>query len=106
LLDLFSGIGCFNEGLRKSGLDFQKVYFSDTDKYANYIYMKRFPDAISLGNVRNIDINEQVDIMTAGFPCPKFSRMGNEEGFEKDNLFYSTIDIAKKTNPYIIIYEM
>jgi len=54
-VDIFSGIGGFSLGAYWAGLQFEKHYFSEIDSYAIEIYKKRFPNAISLGNIKNID---------------------------------------------------
>ena len=41
LLDLFSGIGGFSLGVEKTGIEINKHYFSDIDKYANKTYKRR-----------------------------------------------------------------
>ena len=53
-LDLFSGIGGFALGAYWAGWRFDKHYFSEVDDYAIKVYQRRFPDAIPLGDIRNI----------------------------------------------------
>jgi len=54
-LDLFSGIGGFPLGAYWAGMRFENHYFSEVDKYAIKVYQRRFPDAIPLGDIREID---------------------------------------------------
>ena len=54
-LDLFSGIGGFALAAYWAGLRFDKHYFSEVDDYAIKLYQRRFPEAIALGNIKNIN---------------------------------------------------
>jgi len=54
-LDLFSGIGGFALGAEWAGIRFDKHYFSEVDPYAIKVYEKRFPGAIALGDITQID---------------------------------------------------
>lgn len=47
----------------------------------------------------------KVDIITAGFPCPAFSRAGKGGGFKQDPLFYEAVRIVRETEPYGILWE-
>ena len=77
-LDLFSGIGGFALGAYWAGMRFDKHYYSEVDKYACKVYQQRFPDAISLGDIKEIDFELLLKkgeskesagfIVTGGFP--------------------------------------
>jgi DNA (cytosine-5)-methyltransferase 1 len=77
-LDLFSGIGGFALGAYWGGLRFDQHYFSEIEEYASKIYQKRFPDAVALGDIKNIDGEKLCKkwserepakvVMTGGFP--------------------------------------
>ena len=54
-IDLFSGIGGFALGAYWAGMRFEKHYFSEVDKYAVELYGRRFPEAISLGDITKVD---------------------------------------------------
>jgi site-specific DNA-cytosine methylase len=57
-VDLFSGIGGFALGACIAGLRFDRRYFSEIDGYAVQVYKKRFPEAVSLGDITKIDWRE------------------------------------------------
>jgi len=81
-LDLFSGIGGFALGFNRAGWVFDKHYYSEVDKYAEQIYKRHFPEAIGLGDIRNIrgaDLGK-VDLVTFGFPCQDLSLAGKRMG--------------------------
>ena len=54
-IDLFSGIGGFALGAYWAGMKFENHYFSEVEPYCVELYQKRFPDAIPLGDIREID---------------------------------------------------
>jgi DNA (cytosine-5)-methyltransferase 1 len=54
-LDLFSGIGGFALGAYNAGCRFDRHYFSEIDPWCCELYARRFPDAVPLGDIREID---------------------------------------------------
>jgi site-specific DNA-cytosine methylase len=76
LVDLFSGIGGFHLGAKYAGFNFDKVFFSEIDRYATAVYQKRFPEAVPLGDIRSIEwkkfkesLGEAAQVFTTGgFP--------------------------------------
>ncbi len=52
-----------------AGMKFDAHYFSEVDPWAVDLYQKRFPDAIPLGDIRNIGKLPVGDwVLTGGFP--------------------------------------
>ncbi|GAF67895.1 unnamed protein product, partial [marine sediment metagenome] len=60
-LDLFAGIGGFALGAYRAGWRFDEHYFSEVDKYAIEVYRRRFPDAIPLGDIKEVDTTSLAD---------------------------------------------
>jgi len=60
-LDLFSGIGGFALGAYWAGMRFDNHYFSEIEPYAVELYQKRFPDAIALGDIKEINCEKLAD---------------------------------------------
>ena len=54
-IDLFAGIGGFALAARWAGLRFDRHYFSEIEPYPVQVYQKRFPNAVPLGDIRNIN---------------------------------------------------
>lgn len=122
VLSLFSGVGTDNFALKRLGLPFECIGFSDIDKYANKFFRQnhwttktKSPGLVEvitskeLGDVKLINPNEleDFDLLTAGFPCQSFSSAGNGLG-EKDqrgNLFQEIIRIAEIKKPRWMILE-
>jgi len=92
-----------------AGFKFDKVYYSDIDKYANKVYAKNYPDAIPLGDITKINPKDimDVDIITAGFPCQDISVAGKQKGInaERSGLFFEIIRIANICKPKLLFLE-
>lgn len=89
LVDLFSGIGGFSEGLQRAGFKISHHYFSEIDKHAIANYKYNFKDAEYIGSVVDVsghDIRAKHPtakiFVTGGFPCQDISIAGNRKGFE------------------------
>lgn len=111
-IDLFSGIGGFALGAYWVGMRFDKHYFSEIDTYCNSIYSLRFPNAISLGDIKKIDVETllQIDkswIITGGFPCQDISIAGKGEGIkgERSSLWFAMFDVIRILRPKFAIIE-
>ena len=98
-VDLFAGIGGMHLGLqqaaKKKGTKINCLFYSEIDKYCIETYEKNFPNSFNLGDISQIKNKEfekyknQVDIVTAGFPCQPFSFAGKKQAFKDENTFES-----------------
>jgi len=109
-LDLFSGIGGFALAAYWAGLRFNEHYFSEIEPYAIEIYKKRFPDAISLGDITKIDFIELKKtgdwLVTGGFPCQPYSVAGKQRGKDdKRDLWPECNRILRELQPKIALFE-
>jgi DNA (cytosine-5)-methyltransferase 1 len=109
-MDLFSGIGGFPLGAYLSGMKFDKHYFSEVDKYAISIYQRRFPDAIPLGDIRNINTKKLPKgnwIITGGFPCQDISISGKGAGMDgnRSGLWFEYAKLIDEIRPKFAIIE-
>jgi DNA (cytosine-5)-methyltransferase 1 len=121
-LDLFAGIGGFALGAYWAGIKFDKHYFSEIDEYAVSLYQKRFPDAILLGDIRNIysrtDSKEVQDgdeqylpqgdwVLSGGFPCQDISVAGKGTGLEgaRSGLWFEYARLISELRPRFAIVE-
>ena len=101
LLDLFSGIGGFSLGIQQAGIEVDRHYYSDIDKYANELFKRRFKDAEQLGSVTDVSYKslggKRIDLLTGGFPCQAFSIAGRRRGFDdtRGTLFFEIARILK-----------
>jgi DNA (cytosine-5)-methyltransferase 1 len=105
LLDLFSGIGGFSLGLERTG-GFETVAFCEYDEKAQKVLKKHWPDVPIYKDVRTLDYDGTVDIITGGYPCQPFSVAGKRKGTEDDrHLWPSMFSLIKKHKPNWVIGE-
>ena len=106
VLSLFDGISCGQVALQRAGIEFERYFASEIDKYAIQITQKNFPETIQLGDVNNwqkwnIDWNS-VDLIIGGSPCQGFSIAGKGLNFndERSKLFFAYVAILKHVKVY------
>jgi len=101
VLSLFNGMSFCSMALESLGVNVDKMYSSEIDKYANQATQALFPDTIQLGDVtdwREWDIDwASIDLVTGGFPCQAWSMAGKQLGDkdERGMLFWTMLDIMK-----------
>jgi DNA (cytosine-5)-methyltransferase 1 len=120
ILELFSGYGTASFALKRLGIPYEIIGFSDIDKYANQCFFQnhwrnikplRFSNnpQRQLGDVKLINPNdlEDFDLLTAGFPCQAFSNAGKMQGEldPRGSLFYEIIRIAEVKKPKYMLLE-
>lgn len=109
LLDLFSGIGGFAEGLSQAGFDIQDHHFSEIDKHAIAIYKQNFKEANYAGSVTDIRASDlpRINAITFGSPCQDFSLAGKRAGLEgqRSGLIGEAIRLIRELRPDFFIWE-
>jgi DNA (cytosine-5)-methyltransferase 1 len=97
-------LAAYNTGLR-----FDEHYFSEIDEYAVSIYKKRFPNAIPLGDIMEVNFEKMPKgewLITGGFPCQPHSSVGLRKGKNDErNLWPICKDIMCKIRPRIALFE-
>ena len=116
-------------------MKFENHYFSEVDPYCVELYQKRFPDAIALGDIKEIDCDKiMVDagrgggiqpeksgwqagrrigdtsqewILTGGFPCTDISVAGKGEGIRgsRSGLWFEYWRLIRELRPRFAIME-
>lgn len=104
VLDLFSGIGGFSLGLERAGME--TVAFCEMDKFCQKVLNKHWPDVPIFNDVRSLDYDGTVDVITGGYPCQPFSLIGQRRG-EQDvrHLWPTMLKLIKKHQPSWVISE-
>ena len=104
--DLFCGIGSFH--IAAEALGMRCVYACDNDPHVQKVYQAHFgmlPD----GDIQRVNPAKvpEMDILTAGFPCQPFSRMGNKRGTneERGRVMDYAVDILRVKRPRAFILE-
>ena len=116
VLSLFSGIGAFEKALERQGIEYQLVNYCEIDKYASksYSLIHNVSEQMNLGDITKIDtldMDDNVDFITYGFPCQDISLAGKQKGFEQNSeltrsgLFFEALRIIEGTKPKVAICE-
>ena len=105
----FSGVGAFDQALRRLGFDYKTIFACDMDKYARQTYIENYgePDYFPK-NVYDREIPEEsLDIYMTSPPCQTFSLAGKRkaEDDKRGILFYNSLEFIKKNKPKIFIFE-
>ncbi|MDG4946367.1 DNA cytosine methyltransferase [Weeksellaceae bacterium KMM 9713] len=109
VFEAFAGYGGASFGLKKSGIPFEVIGFSENDKFASEIFELNHPGIRNYNDITKIKPKElpDFDLFTGGFPCQPFSSAGLGKG-ELDirgTLFYDIIRICKVKKPKHILLE-
>lgn len=117
VLSLFSGIGAFEKALDNLGIPYNLLAYCEIDKYASksYSIIHSVPEDKNLTDVTKIDfldIDDEVDLITYGFPCQDISNAGKQKGFTDEDgnrtrsgLFFEALRIIKDYKPKFAIAE-
>jgi DNA (cytosine-5)-methyltransferase 1 len=105
----FSGVGAFNQALKRLGIEYNEIFACDMDKYArqtfihNYGEPKYYPS-----NVYEREIpSESLDIYMTSPPCQAFSLAGKRLGKndKRGILFFNSLEFIEKNKPRFFIFE-
>ncbi len=77
---LFSGIGGFDLGLERAGMECR--WQVEIDPFCQKVLAKHWPDVPRYGDIKTIDFTEvePVDLICGGFPCQPVSLAGQRRG--------------------------
>jgi DNA (cytosine-5)-methyltransferase 1 len=110
-LELFSGFGGWALGAYWAGQRFHGHWFSEIDRYPVELYRLRFPDAVGLGDIRNIrgeDLPDGDWYVSGSFPCTSISVAGKREGIRVGNesgLWFEYARIIRELRPRFALVE-
>lgn len=106
-VDLFAGIGGTRLGFERQGGEC--VYTCEKDEDAQEAYRRNWDDEVDVGNIENIDISAVPDheVLLACWPCPSFSRIGDQEGLKdkRGSLFYHILKVIESEQPTAFFLE-
>ena len=109
VLSTFNGMGCVWLALDKLGIEVNKRYSSEIDKYANQVNDKNYPDTIQIGDVTKVKAEdlEPIDLLVGGSPCQGFSFAGKKLNFDdpRSKLFFEFVRLLEETKPKHFLLE-
>ena len=105
----FSGVGAFDQALKRLEIDYKTVFACDMDKYARQSFIANYgePDYYP-ENVYDREIpTESLDIYMTSPPCQSFSLAGKRKGKtdKRGVLFFNSHEFIKKNKPRFFIFE-
>lgn len=106
VLSLFSGIGGFDLGFQRAGMEV--VGMCEIDKHAQKILQRRFPDATLHTDVRKVRYERRsIDLICGGFPCQDLSVAGKRRGLdgERSGLWFEFARIIDDAEPAWVVIE-
>lgn len=105
----FAGIGGFDLGLERSGMDV--VFQCEINQFCQSVLRKNWPDIPLFSDIRSLvssDIPES-NVWCGGFPCQDVSlaNQGKRKGLlgERSGLFYTYAKLIKERKPEWLIIE-
>jgi DNA (cytosine-5)-methyltransferase 1 len=113
-VSLFAGLGGFIIAGNRHG--FRTVFANEIEQACGFVLRHNFPDVtLSLKDVRELnpssyaELEEAVDVLSAGFPCQSFSVAGENLGFddERGKLFFRIPEICRgmRRFPKVLLLE-
>lgn len=117
VLSLFSGIGAFEKALDNLNIPYNLLAYCEIDKYASKSYsaIHGVSEDLNLRDVTKVDmldILDDVDLITYGFPCQDISNAGKQKGFTDEDgnrtrsgLFFEALRIIEDFEPKFAIAE-
>ena len=109
VLSLFDGMSCGQIALDRLGVEVNKYYASEIDKYAMTIAKKNYPNIEHIGDVTQVDGTklDKIDLMIGGSPCQGFSFAGKQLNFSdpRSALYFEFVRLLKETKPKYFLLE-
>lgn len=91
VIELFAGVGCQREALKRANIEHEVVAISENDKYASRAYELLHGPTNNLGDIRKIGRLPKADLWTYSFPCTDISLAGKMKGFDKGSNTHSSL---------------
>ena len=106
VVSMFSGCGGADLGFSQAGYNI--LWANDFDADACETYRHNIGEIIH-GDVTQLDVPdiENLDVLTAGFPCQPFSNAGSRKGTDdpRGQLYHQTFKFIDKLNPKVVMFE-
>jgi DNA (cytosine-5)-methyltransferase 1 len=104
---LFSGIGGFDLGFQRAGIE--TAWQVEIDAYCRRVLARHFPEAERFSDIRECGAHnlKPVDIISGGFPCQDISNAGKRAGIdgERSGLWSEYARIIRELRPRYVVVE-
>lgn len=104
---LFAGIGGFDLGFQRAGLEIS--WQAEIDDHCRKLLMKKWPGVPLYGDVEQLKGADlaTVDVLCGGFPCQDISVAGHREGLagDKSRLFWQFLRVADECAARWVVIE-
>lgn len=110
-----SGIGAPETALRRLGIPYELVFFSEIDKWAikSYCAINKEELTKNIGDLKNFrckNLTAGIDLLIGGTPCQDFSVAGKGAGGElgsntRSSLMWDYLEMIATIKPRIVIWE-
>jgi DNA (cytosine-5)-methyltransferase 1 len=103
---LFSGIGGFDLGLERAGMEV--IWQVENDPYCQKVLAKHWPDVPCYGDVHDVGAHNlaEVDVICGGFPCQPVSQAGKQRGQDDERwLWPQFARIVGELRPRYVLVE-
>ncbi len=103
---LFAGIGGIELGFQRAG--HEASLLCEIDEGARAVLGERFPEARLVDDVRSVaELPDDVDVLTAGFPCQDLSSVGGKAGLagDKSSLVGEVFRLLERTPVEWVVVE-
>lgn len=104
---LFSGVGGFDLGFERSGMECK--WQVEYDPHCQAVLERHYPNVKRYKDVRNVgsETLEAVDLICGGFPCQDLSIAGKRAGFagERSGLWFEYQRIIDEMRPQWVVIE-
>lgn len=110
-----SGIGAPETTLRRLGIPYELLFFSEIDKWAikSYCAINKEDAAKNIGDLKNFfhkALTGEIDLLVGGTPCQDFSLAGKGAGGElgsntRSSLMWTYLKMIAVLKPRVVIWE-
>jgi DNA-cytosine methyltransferase len=102
-------MSCGQIALERAGIQVDKYFSSEIDKYAIEVTQRNYPNTIQLGDITKLQGSDlpKIDLLMGGSPCQGFSFAGQGLNFDdpRSKLFFEFVRLKNETNPTYFLLE-
>lgn len=105
-VSLFSGIGGFDLGLERAGIEI--ILQVEIDEFCRRVLAKHWPDVRRISDVRDVTAEDcdGADLIFGGFPCQPFSQSGKRLGIADERWMWPEFArIVRGARPRYVLLE-